>query len=64
MDRELVVACNVFSMLKGLQPVANYDIAKFSNNCTFSNDTAEDFNSKTNKFDYTSFYNEISKYSQ
>ena len=33
--------------------VANYVImvTKFSNNCVFSNNTPEHFNSKTNKFD-------------
>ena len=32
--------------------VTNYDVNKFSNNRSFSNNTAEHFNSKTNKFDY------------
>ena len=40
-DRELMVDCDVFSLLI---VVANYNITKFSNNCIFSNDTAEHLN--------------------
>ena len=40
------------SSSKILNLVANYDIAKFSNNCTFNNNTAGHFSAKTNKYDY------------
>ena len=51
-DRKLVVTCHAFSMLMRLNLHANYDITRFSNDYTFSNNTADHFNSETNKCDY------------